>query len=303
MSSFQCICQELGVPIANEKTVGPVTTLTFLGLEIDTINRIVRIPANKIVALVSLLQKLITLKKVTLKDLQSLVGALSFFCKAIRAGRAFIRRFYDAMIGVKQSHHFIRINASLRADLLMWLTFLRNFNGQTYFTESTWTGNSVLNLFTDSTGSVELGCGAYFNGQWVYFQWPSHWRGSKIMKDITFLELVPVVLSMAIWGERLANCKILFHVDNMALVSILNKQTSKDKHVMNLIRPFVYYAMRNNIIFRAVHVAGSYNCIADAISRKQWQRFRLLAPNAHHQPQSIPDHFWESIYNLKLTDC
>ena len=36
MICFLEICDELGVPIADEKLVGPVHVLTFLGLEIDT---------------------------------------------------------------------------------------------------------------------------------------------------------------------------------------------------------------------------------------------------------------------------
>ena len=41
---FFLICDELGVPIADEKLVGPVPVLTFLGLEIDTDEMMVRIP-------------------------------------------------------------------------------------------------------------------------------------------------------------------------------------------------------------------------------------------------------------------
>jgi hypothetical protein len=36
MNCFLKICDELGVPIADENLVGPVHVLTFLGLEIDT---------------------------------------------------------------------------------------------------------------------------------------------------------------------------------------------------------------------------------------------------------------------------
>ncbi|XP_046331235.2 uncharacterized protein LOC124114611 isoform X1 [Haliotis rufescens] len=41
--------QELGAPVAHEKTVGPASCLTFLGLEIDTVRMQVRIPQEKIV--------------------------------------------------------------------------------------------------------------------------------------------------------------------------------------------------------------------------------------------------------------
>jgi hypothetical protein len=37
MESFTKMCQELGVPIADKKTVGPSTLITFLGLVTDTL--------------------------------------------------------------------------------------------------------------------------------------------------------------------------------------------------------------------------------------------------------------------------
>jgi hypothetical protein len=52
-----------------------------------------------------------------------------------------------------------------------------------------------------------------------------------ILKDITFLEFVPIVLSMAILGSRLQNKKVKFYIDNRALVDIIDTQTSKSKRV------------------------------------------------------------------------
>ena len=41
-------CETLGVPIASEKLVGPSTCLTFLGIEIDTEEGVMRLPAEKL---------------------------------------------------------------------------------------------------------------------------------------------------------------------------------------------------------------------------------------------------------------
>jgi hypothetical protein len=43
------------------------------------------------------------------------------------------------------------------------------------------------------------------------------------MKNILFLELVPVVLYL--WADELTGKKVLFHIDNLALVSIMNKRS------------------------------------------------------------------------------
>ena len=203
MSQFMMLTGEIGVPIANEKTAGPTTRLTFLGFEIDTMDMTVRIPEAKVNALLDLVENFLGREKVTLQELQSLVGTLNFFCKAIRSSRAFIRRFYDAMCGGFKPHHHIRLTVGLKSDLKMWLLFLRGFNGVTYIAETEWQDSSVLELFTDSAGSHQLGCGAYFQGRWFFLPWPSHWKYQDIMRNTTFLELIPVVLAIEIWSGEL----------------------------------------------------------------------------------------------------
>ena len=48
-------CQQLGVPIEPDKTERPATGITFLGLEIDSVARIIRLPDDKLTRLRSLL--------------------------------------------------------------------------------------------------------------------------------------------------------------------------------------------------------------------------------------------------------
>ena len=42
------LCEELGVPIAAHKTEGPSTVITFLGIEVDTVDRVLRLPEEKL---------------------------------------------------------------------------------------------------------------------------------------------------------------------------------------------------------------------------------------------------------------
>ena len=58
-----------------------------------------------------------------------------------------------------------------------------------YFPQSSWSDSDVLELFTDSAGSAEMGCRAYFSGQWAYLLWPKSREEEDILKDMTFLEL------------------------------------------------------------------------------------------------------------------
>jgi len=55
-------------------------------------------------------------------------------------------------------------------------------------------------LFTDSADNEKFGCAAYADDHWAQFLWPDDWKGKEIMRDITFLELVPILLALFIWG-------------------------------------------------------------------------------------------------------
>ena len=53
-------------------------------------------------------------KKVTLKELQSLIALLNFACNVIVSGRVFIRRLINLTIGIKAARHFIRSEVKSR---------------------------------------------------------------------------------------------------------------------------------------------------------------------------------------------
>ena len=49
---------------------------------------------------------------------------------------------------------------------------------------------------------------------------------------------------------------------------------------MTLVRTLYFCAARYNMHIMITHITGTNNCIADAISRFQMDRFRSLAPQA-----------------------
>ena len=161
-------------------------------------------PLDKIEKCVSLISEFCRRKKVTLKEIQSLVGLLNFACSVVRPGRAFLRRLIDLTVGVHMPNYYIRLNREVKEDLNLWLSFLSNFNGKFFFLEDTWLNSSKLNLFTDASGA--LGFGALFGSHWCYGKWPLNWQ----YQNIAILEFYPVVLSLYLWGAAMSNQWILF---------------------------------------------------------------------------------------------
>ena len=275
----------LGVPVAPDKVEGPSTCLKFLGLMVDTVAMEIRIPEEKVRVMHAQVELILGARKVTLRELQVLLGRLNFACRAVVPGRPFCRRLIDATKGVKRQHHRIRVTQSMKQDLLMWDEFLRDYNGRSIILPSEWADSDELQLYTDASGSI--GFGAFFKGHWVQGAWPAHWGIGRF--DITFKELYPIVLAVQLWSHLLKNRKVVFYCDNQAVVAIINKQTSKSPNTMCLVRILVLACMQNNLLFRAKHLPGKVNNIADALSRAQFDRFRRLAPAADNHPTPIPN--------------
>ena len=187
---FLSLCSYVGIPIAPEKTCGPSTTMSFAGIELDSILLEARLPRDKIGKWVSMISDFIHRKKVTLKDVQSLSGLLNFACSVIRTGRAFLRRLIDVTVGVRLPNHFIRLNHEVKEDFKTWLSFLLDFNRRYFFVDDLWLNSSKLNLFTDASGAH--GFGTIFGSHWCYGKWSANWQ----YQNIAILEFYPIILSL-----------------------------------------------------------------------------------------------------------
>ena len=48
LALFQAMCARVGVPLSPDKTVGPSTTLTFLGVQLCTVDMVATLPLDKL---------------------------------------------------------------------------------------------------------------------------------------------------------------------------------------------------------------------------------------------------------------
>ncbi len=121
--------------------------------------------------------------------------------------------------------------------------------------------------------------------KWYAVEFPEKWREYSI----AFRELYPIVIALYLFARKMSNHKILFHSDNQSVVSIINEQTSRDLHIMRLVRQLVLTSLKFNIKFRAVHIPGVENYLADAISRFQVTEGDLGEYRMDRAPVTIPE--------------
>lgn len=283
LKNFSSMCEEIGVPLAPDKTCLPCQTMQYLGFEIDSVLQEVRLPLKKVEKCIDQIQLLIrkNKKRATLKELQSLIGLLNFTCAVVLPGRPFLRRLINLTMGLKAPFHHANVSKGVKDDLQVWLRFLENYNGRSFFISRTVLTSTELHLFTDA---CKFGYAGIFQNSYFYGHFPSWWQS----QNITLLELYPIVLAIEVWCTSFTNRRVILHTDNKALVSVINSQTSREPLVMILIRRMVLFCLENNIVFSSVHVEGASNSASDALSRFQVQIFHGLCPNADPLPVFIP---------------
>ena len=81
------VFHQLGLPLHPGKCKGPSSTLVFLGIELDSVAQVARLPPHKFAATIDLLRASSTKRWCTRKELESLIGSLQHVCKIIPPGR------------------------------------------------------------------------------------------------------------------------------------------------------------------------------------------------------------------------
>ncbi|CAH2295916.1 Hypothetical predicted protein [Pelobates cultripes] len=167
-----------------------------------------------------------------------------------------------------------------------------DFNGRSMWQQE-FIDSDSLELFTDASGAI--GFGIYWNGQWCAQEWPVLWAQEGLTKNLTLLELFPIVAAIYLWGGAWRNRRLIVTCDNLSVVMVINSLQSRCNRVINLLRHLVLRCFQLNIWIKARHIPGKINRLADALSRLQLQEFRKLAPRAAAEGTQFPSDLWDLI--------
>ncbi len=250
----------LGVPIAFHKTEGPARVVTFLGILLDLVAGILRLPDEKLQRLMETIRAWGDRKACTKRELLSLVGQLQHACCVVRPGRTFLRRMIDLSTTARELHHHLHLSVGFRSDLQWWACFLPTWNGTTLMSGVARSEEAAGTITSDASGS--WGCGAFAStGEWFQLRWPQSWE--KV--HITVKELVPVVMGLALWGGKWKGKTVKCLCDNSAVVADLNSGRSKNKRVMHLLRAMFLFVASHSLYVVGEHIPGVDNGAADAL--------------------------------------
>ena len=215
MNTFIQVCKEISFPISLEKTYWGSTLLIFLGFLLDTERQIISVPVDKVEKALYLIQRMLSKKKGTVKQIQKLACFLNFLCRCIVPGQAFTRRLYALTSGCEKlkPYHHINLRQENRLDLLMWQRFLSSANVFSRdFADFSGTEAEDILMYSDASRNFQKGFGAWCNQSWTLGAWDY-----KFMYDnepsIEYLELFAVTVAVKLWIHQFTNRKIyLFFV-------------------------------------------------------------------------------------------
>uniref|UniRef100_A0A1X7V8H8 Reverse transcriptase domain-containing protein n=1 Tax=Amphimedon queenslandica TaxID=400682 RepID=A0A1X7V8H8_AMPQE len=164
------VCQHLGLPAAPHKVVSTCTTITFLGIEIDSCRWELRLPEDKQARLMSILQEWKHDKRqsVTKKQLQSLVGLLNYAACIVQPGRPFTCLLIEASKIPQEPDHWVRLNVECRSNIGGRNSCVSGMVGH-----STQVAHGRLaTVYSNASG--HRGCGAVCLpvSKWFQVQWP-----------------------------------------------------------------------------------------------------------------------------------
>ena len=125
-----------------------------------------------------------------------------------------MNRMYSTVARLKKLNFYTRLNKEFCSDLWWWHTFLESWNGFSLL--------RCLAVHPPHTTSFRLTHQVhgvvehiYFQGKWFQFKWDSQWQPCSIMAK----ELLPIVLSTAMWGPQLVRHCVLYQCNNSEVVS------------------------------------------------------------------------------------
>ncbi len=118
LDAFLHLCKKACISVAPHKTVSPCWCLVFLGAEFDTKIMQLRLPLDKIQRYSCHVEEVLCHNRITIRDLQSIIGKLQYSTSVIHAGKAFLGRFINLTTGVKVPYHYIRLTKGAKLDLV-----------------------------------------------------------------------------------------------------------------------------------------------------------------------------------------
>jgi hypothetical protein len=266
LSTYKKICSDINLVLAEEcqsfdKAFGCTTSGKVLGIYFNTIDQTWKLPEDK---KLKTIDSIFDTSEVSMLQMQSLSGRLSFassMCPFMNCFKFNVNSVLSSAINNGKAH----VTHLIKDDLRIWKNFLTSKEWLPIPHEKYDPPLACLNFWSDAAGfpdngiwTSDIGCGIYgsdIDGNTILgFQiwWPKPFittamdnKGKRFGNKTTTLEMIAILIPFLTVPEKLGNCHIRKHTDNMACVF-----GCKDGYVKN-----DEYA---SILIRALYIISAF---------------------------------------------
>jgi hypothetical protein len=254
-----------GLPVNERKLLEegtPASSHIVLGIVVDCQKMELRIDAQRMLDIRAELDAWATRASCSKKQLQSLVGVLSFAARCVRPGRLHLRRMIQ-MLKCRLWRGNRTLSEGFCADLAWWRSFMATFNGVSAFPVTHPSRAAVISFCTDASGVVGYGgfCGPlYFYGRWTKQE---KLGGHRL---IGLQELATVIFGAAAFGEVIQGKVVRVDCDNQADVAVISGMSGRTPAYNSLLRELHQLSVDFDFELRAEHVPASIRgCLLRAL--------------------------------------
>ena len=244
----------------------PTEQFTFIGMEFLTQQNIVRVPADRVKALILTIKTILSQTQVSARTFLSILGKLSAAANLILLGRLHLRPLPGpemCLLLVWKPHilpldHQVTINSMIKFHLKWWMNTNRFFQGMPIHPP-----DPKIFLYTDAS---HYGWGAHLEPMSLSFH--GRWSEDQSQLHINMLEIMAIGFALIKALKYIHYSCVMIATDNTTVVSYINKQGGT--HSPNLcieVWQILHWCLKHQIIIRVRHIPGKFNVLADRLSR------------------------------------
>ena len=242
------LLERLGFPISSKKLVRPTHLCNCLGIMIDTHSKTLFISHEKQQEIIEKCNHVQSQKTITKKQLQSVIGSIMFIHKCVKSCRYFTNRLLNALR--ESTSNNITVDNNVQRDIAWFQAFMPTFNGLTTYDH----------MNPECHESIEIdACLVGMGGVWgnkVYTTPIPEELQLNSEFNITQYEMMNILVALRVWGHLWRHHRVVFKVDNLAVVMVCNKGYTKCKHLGAMIRNIWLVAAIFDIEISVIHIPG-----------------------------------------------
>ena len=172
------------------------------------------------------------------------------------------KRLYNTTAKARKAYHRINLKGENQKDLLWWREMLPAIPKRDILTDRQDISSYDMHLYTDASKT---------HGAAIY---GTHWgmirfEGEEAKEDISSREFSMIIRAVATWGHLWSGLRIIFHCDNMGVVTGAKSCYVKSEALMRHYRSLQFLTTVMDFEFHIVHIPGKTNELADLLSRNR----------------------------------